>query len=125
MLIPTMSSSESVAMCHFRYSLARLMLGKPFLIIIFADVGDVHPSVCHLVDGALAPADSLVRVGIVRVGGGIVMSGGDADYRALWEHRRGVLCVNVIIHPVERETVDVAQHLGCAVRQDRFHGHGL
>src|ERR1700687_2317942 len=101
-------SSELMVVHLFRLSLDRFMLGDPFFIVIFSDVGDVHPGVCHLVDGARAPAAPLVRVGIVRIGGGVVMPGGNADDRSLWQHRRRVLRVNVIIHPVESETVDVA-----------------
>src|SRR5712672_3430472 len=96
-----LSSFELMAVHRFRHSLPRFVLGEPFFIVVFGYVGDVHPSVCHLVDRALAPADPLVRVGIVWVGGGVVMPGGNADHRSLWENRRRVFRINVIIHPVE------------------------
>src|SRR5260221_14669460 len=77
------SSSELMVVHRFRHRLPRLMFGEPFFIVIFSYVGDVHPSVGHLVDRALAPADPLIRVGIVRVSGGVVMPGCNANYRSL------------------------------------------
>src|SRR5260370_41191803 len=44
----------------------RFMLRGPVLIIIFGDVGDVHPCMCHFVDGAVTVPDPLVGIGIVR-----------------------------------------------------------
>src|ERR1700686_752870 len=95
----SLPSFELMAVHHFRHRLAGFMHGGPLLIVVIGDVSDVHPGVRHLVDGALTPADPLVGVGIVWVGGGVVMPGGNAEYRALWKHWRRVLCVNVIIHP--------------------------
>src|SRR5579862_5392589 len=44
----------------------RLVLCGPFLIVVVADVGDVHPSVRHLVDGSVAPSYPLIRIRVGR-----------------------------------------------------------
>ena len=43
--------------------------------------------------------------------------------RALGQHRRRVFRIDVVVHPVEAELVDVAQDLRRAVRVDRLHLH--
>src|SRR5258708_20280138 len=77
------SSSELMVVHRFRHSLARFVLGEPFFIVVFGDVGDVHPSLGHLVNRALAPADPLVRVRIVRVGGGLLLPALNPPYRSV------------------------------------------
>ena len=41
------------------------------------------------------------------------------------KHRRGVVGVDVVGHPVEVEMIDVADRLRGAIRQDRFEQHGF
>ena len=64
-----------------------LLLGEVRLIIFFADVGDVHPGVRHLIDGAIAPADPLIGIRIVLVVGGVVVPRDRVDDGALGQHR--------------------------------------
>src|SRR5579884_3989201 len=103
----------------------RLVPGDPILVVIFGNIRHVDPGVRHLVDGAVAIADPLVGVGIVGVCRRVVVPGGDMDDGAFGQYRGGIVGVDVVVHPVEVEMVDVAQHLGRAVGEDGFHGHGF
>src|ERR1700693_1192485 len=103
----------------------RLMLGGPCLVIFVADVGDVYPGVRHLIHCAIAPSDPLVWIRIVAISGGVVMPGGHMDDGAFRQHRSCIVGVDVVVHPVEVEMIDVADHLSGAGGQDGFEGHGL
>src|SRR5258706_2386777 len=65
-----------------------LVLVQPLLIFSVADVNHVHPGVRHLIDGAVAVADPLIRIGVVLVGFRVVVESRDVDDRALRERRR-------------------------------------
>src|SRR5260370_32141782 len=73
------SSSELMVVHRFGHRLPRLMFDEPFFIVIFRYVDDVHPSVAHLVDRTLPPADPLVRVGFVCFAGSRVVPRCNAD----------------------------------------------
>ena len=97
-----------------------------FLVeVVVAHVGDVDPRVGHLVDRAIAPANPLSRVGVALLGGRVVVPRGDLQDRALRKQRRVVVLEHVVVHPVELEVRDIAQHLLLAVGQDGFDHHRL
>src|SRR5580658_6532669 len=110
-----------------RCSASRLRLVRfgPGLVVLVADVGDVHPRVTHLVDRAIAKANPLVRIRVELVGGRIVVPGSDVNDGALREHRGRIIRVDVVRHPVEVEMIDVADDLRAAVRQNGFYLHRL
>ena len=95
------------------------------LVFVVGQVDDVHPGVRHFVDGAIAVADPLIRIGIVGVVLRVVVPRADLDHRALREHRRRIIRVDVVGHPVEVEVADVAHDLRAAVGQDGLHFHRL
>jgi len=57
----------------------------------------MFPCVRHLVDRAVAPSYPLVRIGIVRIGGRVIVPGGNLDHRAFRQHRRGVVGIDVVV----------------------------
>src|SRR6516164_5808638 len=52
-----------------------LVRGRPDLIILVRDIGDVHPDVSHFVHGSTTPAHPLFGVRVVLVGLGVVVPG--------------------------------------------------
>src|SRR5207302_9318955 len=44
-----------------------LVLRSPFLVVIVAHVGHIHPSMRHLIDGPVSVANPLVRIRIVAI----------------------------------------------------------
>ena len=99
------------------------MLRGPVGVVVVGNIGDVHPAVRHFVHGAIAVADPLIGIRIVLVRFGVVVPRRHVNDRPLRKHRRGVIVVDVICHPVEVEVADVADDLGRAVRQDRGQLH--
>ena len=79
----------------------------------------------HLVHGAVAVADPLVRIGVGAVGRGVVVPRLQRDDGALRQQRRRVVGIDVAVVPVEVEVADAAQHLLRPVGQDRGHLHAL
>ena len=79
----------------------------------------------HFVHGALAPANPLVRIGIIGVVHRVVVPRGDVQHGACRQDRSRIIGIDVIGHPIKIEVVHVADHLRAAVRQNRFHGHCL
>src|SRR5579863_4058892 len=73
----------------------RLVSGKPLFVVVFSNVGNVHPRMAHFVDRPVAVADPLVWIGVVRIGRGVVVPGGYPDDGALRKHGRGVVRVDV------------------------------
>ena len=90
------------------------MRGDPGVVILVADISHVHPGVAHFVDGPIAKSHPLIRIGIVGVRGGVVVPGRDVNDGAFGKHRRGVVRINIVGHPVEIEIADIADGLnGC------------
>src|SRR6185503_15639416 len=65
-----------------------LPLGKNRVVFLVGQVNDVHPGVRHFIDGPVAVADPLVRIGIERVRPRVVMPRGHVDDRPLGEDGR-------------------------------------
>src|SRR5262249_38620909 len=103
----------------------RFMPVGPFSVVILADVGDIDPRVRHLIDSPVAKPNPLVWIGIVWVCGGVVVPRRYAYDRAPGQHRRRIIRIDVVVHPVEIESVDIAQYSGGTVWQYRFDSHGL
>src|SRR5271165_7297902 len=80
-----------------------LVLRGPLLVVFVAHVGYVHPGMRHFIDGAVAVSDPLIRIWIVLIRGGVIVPGYDVDHGAFGEHRRGIIIVDVVGHPVEVE----------------------
>ena len=72
-------------------------------VVLFLEIGHVHPRVRHLVHGSTAVAHPYVRVGIGLVGRGVVVPRLDLDDRALRQQRRGVVGIDVGAVPLEAE----------------------
>ncbi len=103
----------------------RRALLKELFVFLVGEIHAVHPGVRHLVDCAIAVTHPLVRIRVVLVRLRVVVEGGHVDDRSLREHRRRVVGVDVVGHPVEVEVADVADDLALAVRQDRLDLHRL
>src|SRR5262245_9978207 len=70
--------------CHRLLGLALLDL---HLVILVAQIGDVHPCVRHLIDGPVAPANPLTRIRIGFVARRVVVPRRDAQDGAFRKER--------------------------------------
>src|SRR5258706_4668402 len=93
--------------------------------LLLIEVGHIHPGVRHLVHRAIAPADPLSRIRVVRIPRGVVVPRCEDDHRALRQERGGAVGVHIIDVPVPLEPVDGAQHFLAAVGVDRLDRHRL
>src|SRR5205814_8220150 len=123
--LPAFISHFPQTLLRVRSRSRRFMLRGPFGVVFVRYISDVHPAVSHFVHGTIAVADPLIGIWIVLVRSGVVVPRRDVNDRSLRKHRRGVIVVDVIGHPVEVEVADVADNLRRAVRQDRRELHRL
>ena len=102
-----------------------LRAGDQPIELLLLEVREIDPGVRHLVHRAIAPADPLARIGIVRIVRGVVVPRREDEHGALRQERRGVVGIDVVDVPVPLEAVDGAQHFLAAVGIDRLHRHRL
>jgi len=74
----------------------RLLPRRPGVVVLVTDVGHIHPGVSHFINCAITIPHPLVRIGIVRVGPGIVIPRGHADNRAFRQHRDRIVGVGIV-----------------------------
>src|SRR5262249_37649031 len=77
----------------------------------------------HLINRSIAISNPLVWIGIIWIRCGVVVPGGHPYHRAFGQYRSRFLSIYIVVHPIEIESVDVAEYLDRAVRQDRFYAH--